>query len=123
VSRRLIFEYLPLTPTLPMNLDFNWMQPVLVYKPHWKLVITLALILTFSPGEKGQRLYASFYAVVRRANPVAGAWWFMGSMRELFRGNLSPFGGERESDANCATTPGNSGFAFFASWRSVTFSF
>jgi hypothetical protein len=42
------------------------------------------------PGEKGQRLHASLYTVVRRANPVAGAWWFRGSMRELFRGNLSP---------------------------------
>jgi hypothetical protein len=39
-----------------------------------KLVVTTALILTFSPGEKGQRLQASLYAVVRQANPVAGAW-------------------------------------------------
>ena len=44
---------------------------------------TTALILTFSPGEKGQRLYASLYAVVRRANSVAGALRFRGSMREL----------------------------------------
>ena len=30
-----------------------------------------------------------------RANPVAGAFWFMGSMRELIGGNLSPLGGAR----------------------------
>jgi hypothetical protein len=81
-----------------MNLDFNGTQPVLVYKPHSQFIVTLALILTFSPGEKGQRLQASLYAVGRRANPVAGAWWFRGSRRELLRGILSPFGGERESD-------------------------
>jgi hypothetical protein len=78
VRRRLIFKYLPLTPTLPMNLDFNGTQPVLVYGLHSQLVVTTALILTFSPAEKGQRLQASLYAVVRRANPVAGAWWFKG---------------------------------------------
>jgi len=64
-----------------MNLDFNGTQPVLVYESQSKLVITLALILTFSPGEKGQRSQASLYAVVRRANPVAGAWWFRGRAR------------------------------------------
>jgi hypothetical protein len=53
-------------------------------------VVTPALILTFSLGEKGQRLDASLYAVVRRANPVACAWWFRGSMREFVGGNLSP---------------------------------
>jgi len=82
-----------LTPALPMNLDFNGTQPVLVYKPNSQFVVTLALILTFSPGEKGQRLQASLYAVVRRPNPVAGAWWFRGSRRELVGGILSPFGG------------------------------
>ena len=56
-----------------MNRDFNGMQPVLVSEPHSKLVVTLALILTFSPQEKGQRLHASLYAVVRRVNPIAGA--------------------------------------------------
>ena len=55
-----------------------------------KLVVTTALILTFSAGEKGQRLQASLYAVVRRANPVACALGFMASMRELFREILSP---------------------------------
>ena len=44
---------------------------------------TPALILAFSPGEKGQRLYASLYAVGRRANPGVGILWFRGSMREL----------------------------------------
>ena len=34
-----------------------------------KLVVTTALILTFSPGEKGQRLHASLYAIMRHANP------------------------------------------------------
>ena len=87
-----------LTPALSMNLDFNGTQPVLVYGLHSQLVVTTALILTFSPGEKGQRLQASLYAVVRRANPVAGAWWFRGSRREFIGGNLSPFGGARESD-------------------------
>jgi hypothetical protein len=48
---------------------------------------TLALILTFSPGEKGQRLHASLYVVVHRANPVPGAWWFRGSMRKFVGGN------------------------------------
>ena len=45
------------------------------------------------PQEKGQRLHASLYAVVRRVNPVTGAWWFRGSRREFVGGNLSPFGG------------------------------
>ena len=54
------------------------------------IVLTTALILTFSPAEKGQRLNASLYAVVCRANPVAGAWWFRGSRREFVGGNLSP---------------------------------
>jgi len=57
---------------------------------HSQLVVTTTLILTFYPGQKGQRLQASFYAVVRRANPVACALGFMGSMRERFRGILSP---------------------------------
>ena len=61
-----------------MNLDFNGTQPVLVYGLHSQLVVTTALILTFSPAEKGQRLQASLDAVVRRANPVAGAWSFSG---------------------------------------------
>ena len=73
-----------------MNLDFNGTQPVLVYGLHSQLVVTTALILTFSPAEKGQRLQACLYAVVRRANPVAGAWWFRGSMRELFRRKSLP---------------------------------
>ena len=72
-----------------MNLDFNGTQPVLVYGLHSQLVVTTALILTFFPLEKGQRLHASLYAVVRRANPVAGAWWLRGSMRE--------FAGDRKS--------------------------
>jgi hypothetical protein len=41
-------------------------------------------------------LDASLYAVAHCANPVAGAFWFRVSMRELFGGNLSPFGGARE---------------------------
>ena len=83
-----------------MNLDFNGTPPVLMYGLHSQLVVTTALILTFSPGEKGQRLHASLYALVRRANPVAGAMWFRGSMREFVWGNLPPFGGERELDYN-----------------------
>ena len=49
-----------------------------------KLVVTTALILTFSPGEKGQRLHASLYAVVRRANPVTCglAVWGQSSIAE-----------------------------------------
>src|ERR1700679_3550939 len=72
-----------------MNLDFNGPQPVLSVRasfavsgndrPHPDL-----------PLEKGQRLQASLYTVVRRANPVADAWWFRGSGRELAGGNLSP---------------------------------
>ena len=65
-----------LKPALSMNLDFNGTQSVLVYGLHLQLVVTTALILTFSPGEKGQRLHASLYSIGRRANPVAGAWWF-----------------------------------------------
>ena len=49
-------------------------------------MVTTALILTFSPGEKGQRLQASLYAVVYRANPVAYALWFRGSMRLAYWG-------------------------------------
>jgi hypothetical protein len=55
-----------------MNLDFNWTQPVPAHRLYSQLVVTTALILTFSPGEKGQRLDASLYAVMRCANPVAG---------------------------------------------------
>ena len=66
---------------LPMNLEFNCAEPVLVDKLYSQLVVTTALIPTFSPGEKGQRLHAPLYAVVRRANPVEGAFWFRGSVR------------------------------------------
>ena len=59
-----------LTPALSMKLDFNGTQAALVYRLHSQLVVTTALILTFSPGEKGQRLQASLYAVVHCANPV-----------------------------------------------------
>ena len=62
---------------------------MLVYGIHSQLVVTTALILTFSPVEKGQRLHASLDAVVRRANPVAGARWLMDSRREFVGGNLS----------------------------------
>ena len=86
-----------------MNLDFNGTQPVLVYGLHSQLVVTTALILTFSPAEKGQRLQACLYAVVRRANPVAGAWWFRGSRREFVGGGKSLlFAGG--SDVKHATT-------------------
>ena len=69
-----------------MNFNFNGTQPISVRasftvsgndRPHPDLL----------PLEKGQRLQASLYAVVRRANPVAGACWFRGSRHELFRGN------------------------------------
>jgi hypothetical protein len=103
VSRHLIFKYLPLSLTLSMNLDFNGTQPVLVYGLHSQLVVMTALILTF-PLEKGQRLHASLYVVVRRANPVACASWFRGSRREFIGGNFTPFGGARESDTDSATT-------------------
>jgi hypothetical protein len=79
-----------LSPALSMNVDFNGMQPVRVCWLHSQLVVTTALILTFSPEEKGQRLQASLYAVVCRANPVAGAWSFRGSRREFVGGILSP---------------------------------
>ena len=36
------------------------------------MVVTLALILTFSPGEKEQRSHLSGFADNRPANPVAG---------------------------------------------------
>jgi hypothetical protein len=54
-----------------------------------KLVVTTALILTFSPKEKGQRLYASLLrsCVVRIQSRVF--FWFS-SMRELVGGNLTP---------------------------------
>jgi hypothetical protein len=73
-----------------MNLDLNGTQPVRVYGLHSQLVVTTALILTFSPVEKGQRLHASLYAVVRRANPVACALWFRGSMRDSSGNSLPP---------------------------------
>jgi hypothetical protein len=37
-----------------------------------KMVVTLALILTFSPGEKEQRSHRSGFADNRPADPVAG---------------------------------------------------
>jgi hypothetical protein len=48
----------------------------------------------FYPMAKGQQLHASLYVIVRRANPVAGGWWFRGSRRKFVGENLSP--GERE---------------------------
>jgi hypothetical protein len=78
-ERQLNFGLKPaLSPALSMNLDFMVVQTVLVYGLHSQLVVTTALILTFSPEEKGQRLHASLHAVVRRANPVAFALWFRG---------------------------------------------
>ena len=56
-----------LQPTAKIASAMN--KPVLVQGLHSKLVVTTALILTFSPGEKGQRLHASLYAIMRRANP------------------------------------------------------
>ena len=41
-------------------------------KPRMRMVGTLDLILTFSPGEKEQRLQLSGFADHRPANPVAG---------------------------------------------------
>ena len=38
-----------------------------------RMVVTLALILTFSPGEKEQRSRLSGFADDRPANPVAGS--------------------------------------------------
>jgi len=70
---------------LLMNLDFNWTQPCNVQvlfivsdndRPHSNLL----------PPEKGQRWYASLYAVVRRANPVAGLL----EMRQPFLPLLRP---------------------------------
>jgi hypothetical protein len=96
-ERQLNFGLKPaLTPALSMNLDFNGTQPVLVYGLHSQLVVTTALILTFSPAEKGQRLQASLDAVVRWANPVAGAWWFRGEgfvawvMARAVKSNIGP---------------------------------
>jgi hypothetical protein len=54
---------------------------MLVYHIHSQLVVTTALILTFSPGAKGQRLHAPLYVVVRRANPIACTLTFRGSRR------------------------------------------
>jgi hypothetical protein len=47
----LIFKYLPLTPTLS---PFGGAR-----ESQAQLVVTTALILTFSPQEKGQRLHVS----------------------------------------------------------------
>ena len=66
--------------------------PVSGLKLQWQLVLTTALILTFSPKEKGQRLYAPLYTIMCRANPVAGAFWFGSAMRELVGGNLTSKG-------------------------------
>ena len=75
------------------RLAIHFYYTTLVVKLYSKLahlVVTTALILTFSPVEKGQRLHAPLYAIVRRANPVAGAFWFRGSMRELAGGKSHP---------------------------------
>ena len=60
------------------------------------MVVTLALILTFSPGEKEQRSQLSGFADNRPANPVAG---FRVRRREILplpRGR-GPGEGERET--------------------------
>ncbi len=56
-----------------MSLDLNRDTFGVVYFALSELVVTTAFILTFSPAEKGQRLQASLYAVVRRANTVYNA--------------------------------------------------
>jgi hypothetical protein len=56
-----------------VSLDLNGDTFGVVYFALSELVVTTAFILTFSPAEKGKRLQASLYAVVRRANPVSNS--------------------------------------------------
>jgi hypothetical protein len=58
--------------------------------PAWLAFASLPSKTIWKIQEKGQRLHASLYTIVRRANPVVGALWFRGSMRELFRGKSLP---------------------------------
>jgi len=105
--------------SLSTNPDFNGTQSVLVYFPHLQLVVTLALILTFSPGEKGQRLHGSLYAVVCRANPAAGAWWFRGFKARVCWGKSCsgpPFSG-RGSQAQSTSIPAK--FSIVRHWFSA----
>jgi hypothetical protein len=68
--------------SLTMNLDFNWTQPGKVQalfivsgndRPHPNLL----------PRGEGTAMVCVSFAVARRANPVAGAFWFRGARREL----------------------------------------
>ena len=75
-GRRLIFKYLPLTPALSMNLDFNGMQAVLVYGLHSRLVVTTALILTFSPRRRDNdcmRLFTRLHVVRIQSRVLYGS--------------------------------------------------
>jgi hypothetical protein len=61
-----------------------------------KMVVTLALILTFSPGEKEQRSHLSGFADDRPTNPVAGF--------RVTRQVILPLpGGEGRGEGECGT--------------------
>jgi hypothetical protein len=90
LDRYLCFKAKYVNEHLSMNLDFNWMQACNVQalfivsgndRPHPNLL----------PRGEGTAMACVSFAVARRANPVAGAFWFRGSRRELVGGNLSPF--------------------------------
>ena len=70
------FKLPPATPLLSLltNLDFNTTQPVLVYWFHSQLVVTTALILTFSPRRRDSdcmRLF-TWLCIVRIQSRVPG---------------------------------------------------
>jgi hypothetical protein len=79
---------------LSMNLDFNWMQPVLVYETHHQLVVTLALILTFSPATVliGKLKFLIFKQVIHEDDEFAHAgregdeWFFTCGPEVLIEG-------------------------------------
>jgi hypothetical protein len=76
--------------SFPMNLHFNWARLVPVYRIYSQLVVTTALILTFSPGRRDgdcMRLFTR-WCVVRIQSWVL--FRFRDSMREFVGGNLTP---------------------------------
>jgi hypothetical protein len=74
-----------------MNLDFNGTQPVLVYGLHSQLVVTTALILTFSPWRRDtncMRLFTRLCVVRIQSRMLGGS----GGQCASLLGEISPPG-------------------------------
>jgi hypothetical protein len=78
-----------LKPALSMNLDFNGTRLVPMHMLHSELVVTTALILTFSPWRRDSdcmRLFMRWCVGRIQSRMLGGSG---GSMREIF-GEISP---------------------------------